>query len=184
MSKLRGFIALETKIPKKISNFQNEIIKTGANIKLVKPENMHLTIKFLGETEELQINNIEEIIKKAIIGVKPFKIKLKGTGAFPNHDYIKIIWIGIENGEIIKTIAEKINNDLSKIGFKKDKKNFSPHLTIGRVKTAKNKEKIIKILDKNKDIFFSEQEINTIKLIKSKLTPKGPIYTTLKELKF
>ena len=182
MSKFRGFIALDLGVPSKIMEIENEIKKTGANIKLVEPKNMHLTLKFLGDTNEELIDEIEKIIKESVEGIEPFNIQLKGTGVFPNPNYIKVIWIGIQNGEQIIAIAQKIDEKISKLGFKKEKRKFSPHLTIGRVKSAKNKDKLITVLEKYKDIEFADIKIHSITLKKSDLTPKGPIYTNLKEI--
>jgi len=180
--RFRGFIAIDVDVLPKLVELENEIKKTGANIKLVEPENIHITLKFLGDTEEAQINEIEEIMKKSIKEIDPFKIKFKNVGVFPNERYIKVIWIGIKNGEQIQIIAEKINKVISKLGFERDKRKFSPHLTIARVKSAKNKEKILQLIQKYRDLEFADIKIESIKLKKSELTAKGPIYTTLKEV--
>ncbi|MCK5636527.1 MAG: RNA 2',3'-cyclic phosphodiesterase, partial [Thermoplasmatales archaeon] len=112
-----------------------------------------------------------------------FEIKLKGAGVFPNQNYIKVMWIGMENGEQIGEIANKIDEKISELGFEREKRRFSAHLTIARVKSAKYKEKLLELIEKYRDIEFGTLKIDTIKLKKSELTPKGPIYTTLKEVK-
>ena len=183
MSKFRGFIAIAIDVPHKVVEIENEIRKTGANVKLVEPGNMHLTLKFLGDTDNELVDEIEKIMKESVEGVNPFNVQLKGTGVFPNQNYIKVVWIGIQNGEQIIPIAHKIDEKISKLGFKKEKRGFSPHLTIGRVKSAKNKDKLIQIIEKYRDVQFADLKIEFLKLIKSELTPKGPIYTTLKEIK-
>jgi len=183
MSKFRGFIAIDINAFPKLVEFEKEIKETGANVKLVKPENVHITLKFLGDTEETLIDEIERITRDSVKEVNPFNIRLKGTGVFPNQNYIKVIWIGIKQGDQIGAIAYKIDEQLSKLGFKKEKRGFSPHLTIARVKTAENKEKLLQVIEKYKDAEFASIEINSIKLKKSDLTPKGPIYTTLRETK-
>jgi 2'-5' RNA ligase len=184
MQKFRGFIAIDIKPFQKLIEFENEIKNTGANVKLVEPENIHLTLKFLGDTDEILIDKIEEITKNSVSEIEPFEIKLIGSGVFPNERYIKVIWIGIENGEIISKIAEKIDEQISSLGFEKEKRKFSAHLTIARIKSVKNKEKIIQVIEKYRNIEFIQLKVNSIKLKKSTLTPKGPIYTTLKEIKF
>ncbi|MCK4996411.1 MAG: RNA 2',3'-cyclic phosphodiesterase, partial [Thermoplasmatales archaeon] len=103
---------------------------------------------------------------------------------FPNQNYIKVMWIGIENGEQIGKIASKIDEKISELGFEKERRRFSAHLTIARVKSAKNKEKLLELIEKYRDIEFGSLKVDTIKLKKSELTPKGPIYTILKEVKF
>jgi RNA 2',3'-cyclic 3'-phosphodiesterase len=183
MSQFRGFIAVDIDVFPKLLEFEKEIKETGANVKLVEPENVHITLKFLGDTNESQIDEIDKIIKDAVKEIDPFNIQLKGTGVFPNQNYIKIIWVGIKQGEPIGVIASKIDEQLSKMGFKKEKRGFSPHLTIARVKSAKGKDEILHVIEKYGDVQFVDIRVDSIKLKKSDLTPKGPIYTTLMDVK-
>ena len=183
MSKFRGFISIDIEPFPKLIQLENEIRNSGANVKLVEPENVHITIKFLGETDEGIIERIEEIMKSAVENIGQFDIKLKGSGFFPNEKYIRVIWIGIENINKTSSIAKKIDQQLSNLGFEKEKRGFSAHLTIARVKSAKNKDNLMKIIEKYRDIEFGTFNVNSIKLKKSELTPKGPIYTTLREVK-
>ena len=184
MNKFRGFISIDIDSFQKIQEFERDIKDTGANVKLVEPENIHLTLKFLGDTDESLIDRIEEIMKYSVKDVEPFEIQLIGSGVFPNERYIKVMWIGIKNSENIGKIASLIDEKISTLGFEKEKRKFSAHLTIARVKNAKNKEKLLNIIEKYRDIEFAKIKVDTIKLKKSTLTPKGPIYTTLKEIKF
>ncbi|MCK4902419.1 MAG: RNA 2',3'-cyclic phosphodiesterase, partial [Thermoplasmatales archaeon] len=171
MSKFRGFIAIDIESFPKLVQFENEIRNSGANVKLVEPENIHITLKFLGETDEKHTDRIEEIIKDAVKDSDSFEIKLKGAGVFPNQNYIKVMWIGIENGEQIGKIASKIDEKISELGFEKERRRFSAHLTIARVKSAKNKEKLLELIEKYRDIEFGSLKVDTIKLKKSELTP-------------
>ena len=183
MSQFRGFIAVDIDVFPKLLEFEKEIKETGANVKLVEPENVHITLKFLGDTDESRIDEFDKIMKDAVKGIDPFNIQLKGAGVFPNQNYIKVIWIGIKQGEPIGVIASKIDEQLSKIGFKKEKRGFSPHLTIARVKSAKGKDGILHVIEKYRDVQFVDIRVDSIKLKKSDLTPKGPIYTTLIDVK-
>jgi len=182
MAEFRGFIAIDITPFQKLSDLINEIKNSGANIKTVEPGNIHITLKFLGDTNEEKIDNINDIIINSVEGIKPFDIKLKGAGFFPNHNYIKVVWVGIENTEQMQIIAKKIDEKLSTIGFDREKRKFSAHLTIARVRSAQNKEKLIQIINKYQDVEFAKITVNKIKLKKSVLTPKGPIYSTLEEV--
>ena len=184
MTKFRGFIAIEVDSFPKIIELENEIKKSGAPLKLVEPQNIHITLKFLGDTDENLIGKIEDILKESVSDIKPFEIILKGAGVFPNQNYIKVMWIGIENTEQLGKIANKIDEQISGLGFDREKRRFSAHLTIARVKSAKNKDNLIQIIEKYKEIEFGRITVHSIKLKQSELTPKGPIYTTLKEVKF
>jgi len=183
MTKFRGFIAIDVNTTPNILNLLKDITNSNADVKLVEPQNIHITLKFLGDVEKDNIDDIEQIMKDSVKEIEPFTIKLNGTGVFPNQNYIRVIWIGIKDAEIIETISRSIDERLSQLGFKREKRGFSAHLTIGRVKTAKNKQLLLKAIEDYKDSEFSTQEINSIKLKKSDLTPKGPIYTTLREVK-
>ena len=182
MSTFRGFIAIDIKATSQITMFEKEITKTGADIKLVEPENIHITIKFLGDTDENYIDYIEQSIKESVLEIKPFSITLKGTGVFPNQNYIKVIWIGIIDDGRIETIVRNINEKLESLGFKKENRGFSPHLTVGRVKTARNKDQLLKVIGKYQTVEFTIQNVQSITLKKSELTPNGPIYTTLRDV--
>ena len=183
MSQFRGFIAVDIDVFSKLLEFEKEIKETGANVKLVEPENVHITLKFLGDTDESRIDEIDKIMKDAVKEIDPFNIQLEGAGVFPNQNYIKVIWMGIKQGEPIGLIARKIDEPLSKMGFKKEKRGFSPHLTIARVKSAKGKDGILHVIEKYRDVQFVDIRVDSIKLKKSDLTPKGPIYTTLIDVK-
>ncbi len=182
MSMFRGFIAIDITPTDDILRFLNEINSVNADIKVVEPQNIHITLKFLGDTPEEKIDQIEQIIIDSVEGISPFSIKLIGTGVFPNKNYIRVVWIGIKDIEKLVTIAKNIDEKIAKLGFKKEKRGFSAHLTIGRVKTAKNKDVLLKKIENYSDFDFGIQEVKSIKLKKSDLTPKGPIYTTMKEI--
>ncbi len=178
MSIFRGFIAIDISASPLILDFIDNLKKIDAKLKIVEKDNIHLTIKFLGDTDEEDIDKIESIMKEAVYNIKPFTLSIKGTGVFPNRNYINVIWIGAERNDILERIARRINNSLNK--YKKDKKPFSPHITIARVKWIKNKEQLLSILDDYRDTDFGEYVIENINLKKSSLTPKGPIYTTVR----
>lgn len=184
MSEFRGFIAIDINTNNNIEKFVKELKNSGAIIKLVELKNIHITIKFLGKISDNIIEKIEDIIKNATNSIQPFQIKLEGTGVFPNQDYIKIIWIGIKKTEILKNITKKIEYGLNNLNFVNKTQEFSPHITIGRVKSVKGKDKILEIIEKYKNTKFSEILIDSIKLKKSELTSKGPIYTDLIKVDF
>jgi 2'-5' RNA ligase len=179
MESFRGFIAVEIPVTDAILSIGKDISHSDAHVKLVQPENIHITLKFLGQTPTQQIEKIETIMKESITDIQPHTISLVGTGVFPNERYIKVLWIGIKHGEQLATIASSLNNQLSTLGFKKEKRSFSPHLTIGRMKTAKGKEHFLSIIEKYKETIFAEVNVQEIILKKSTLTPKGPIYETI-----
>jgi RNA 2',3'-cyclic 3'-phosphodiesterase len=183
MSEFRGFIAVEIPICENLLAFHTKLENLHLKMKLVDLKNIHITLKFLGETKIEHIDEIEKIIKNAVQNIQPFSIQLKGTGVFPNSNYIKVVWIGISESSLLSTIAASIDNQLTPLGYKKEKRPFSPHLTIGRIKYLNRKHDLLAVLDSYKDNLFSNVCIDHILLKKSTLTPKGPIYETIREIK-
>jgi 2'-5' RNA ligase len=182
MSEFRGFIAVEIPISEKLEAFHTNLEQSNERMKLVSLQNIHITLKFLGQTKTEQVTDIEKIIKNAVAELDPFSIKLQGTGVFPNRNYIKVVWIGISESSLLSSIAHKIDQQLIQLGFPREKRPFSPHITLARVKYLKDKHHLLSILDTYKDEIFSEITIDAIKLKKSTLTPTGPIYDTISKI--
>jgi len=181
---MRAFISVDMGALPEIVNILDNLKDTNADLKIVKPENVHLTLKFLGEIDEKMVDRIAGVMEKSVKEVSPFRIKLRGVGVFPSMDYMRVVWIGIENAEKLGIIVGRLENDLSNLGFKKEKRRFSPHMTIGRVKSPRNKEILQNFLKENREKDFGELEVKCIRLKKSVLTPKGPEYSTVKEVPF
>ncbi len=179
----RGFIAVEVASSRKLDDFSRALKGTDAPLKIVNLDIIHVTLKFLGDTDEKLIPEIENVIQDAASGISPFTVKIKGTGAFPNLNRLSVIWAGMEGAEPLGRIAEKINKGLEPLGFKPERKRFSPHVTIARVKGGRNKDKLVEAIRNYQDEEFGEVEVNRIILKKSVLTPKGPIYSDVVEVK-
>ena len=182
MTEIRAFLAidLDDDLKPKINNVIKEFAEINAKIKYVDLNNLHLTLKFFGDIDVDGINLITEKIEKVIKDFNSFDIKIKGCGAFPNKNHIKVIWIGIEEDNILKNLHDKLDAEFNSIGFDLDKK-FSSHLTIGRVKSPKGKNEIKDCINTFADIEIGNMTVNSIKLKKSTLTPSGPIYENLHE---
>ncbi len=181
---MRTFIAVELKeeIKKKIEEVQAPLKKSGADVSWVKPGNIHATLKFLGEVPEDKIAMVFEGTAKALQGITGFALALKDLGCFPNLRRPRVIWIGVEKGkEELSEIARKIEEEMANIGFPKEKREFSPHLTIGRVKSPKNIEKLTEHI-KTVNFQTEEIEVKEVVVMKSQLNPAGAIYTPLKKI--
>lgn len=140
---------------------------------------IHITLQFFKDLNEEEIEEVKKGLKN--IDTDPFKLKIQGLGAFPNEDYIRVIWAGAEHPRIYE-IQEKA----SKHGVKSDNNHeFLPHITLLRVEniSRKEKRKVKKALNEHRDEEIGEIEINKVKLFKSKLTPEGTEYTRIAEKK-
>lgn len=182
MSQIRAFLAvdLDDDLKPKINKIIREFKKTNANIKYVDLQNLHFTLKFFGDIDTDGIDLIADKIEKVVKDFDSFNIKIKGCGAFPNRNRIKVIWVGLDEDQILRELHDKLDKEFNSIGFDLDKK-FSSHLTIGRMRSAKAKDKVKNTLDIYDDIDVGTMEVKTITLKKSTLTPSGPIYENLIE---
>ena len=180
-AELRAFLAIDIdkKLFPKIKDLQKEFETTNANIKYVEIENIHFTLKFFGNINEKTIDEISIAIENVLKEYEPMDIAIEGTGSFPSDDFIKVIWIGIKENPTLIDLMKKLDGEFKKLGFKKEK-NYSPHLTIGRMRSPKNKKEVKEKIATFKNIEIGKMNIAKISLKKSELTPKGPIYSDLK----
>ncbi|MBW2976369.1 RNA 2',3'-cyclic phosphodiesterase [Candidatus Woesearchaeota archaeon] len=173
---MRLFIAIE--IPGDVKSYlaqiQEKIDLPLNKTRFVDQSQIHLTLKFLGDVTPDRIEEIKKQLKN--ISFNPFSLYLEGIGVFPNKSYIRVIWVGLKPEEPVLELQKRIDESLKKM-FKKEK-DFKAHITLARVKYIEDKDKFISKLKKigveNKKI-----SINSFKLVKSTLTPKGPFYDDL-----
>ncbi len=178
---MRVFIAidLDEELRKGIEDVENRIKKTGCDVKLVEPENLHITVKFLGEVSDSSVNEIENKISETVSCVKQFQMVMEGVGFFGNPNHIKTIWADIREGkdQLVKLI-ESMNKGLDHI--RREVHEANPHLTIGRVKSGMNREKLLETIMSMKDVKLGQMPVKFVKLKQSVLTKQGPLYSDLK----
>ncbi len=169
---------LAEEVAEKIKPVLEKLEQTGADLKLVSVANLHLTVKFLGEVADEKVEEVKEKAAALAREEKPFRVKLTQVGAFPSLDKINVVWIGVESREM-PGMMRKANRLLNYL--REEARTEVPHLTIARVKSGKNKEKLQTVLEKAKNEDFGEMEVDRIVLYASNLTPQGPAYTFLEE---
>lgn len=177
---MRVFIAVdvnEPQITSLITKAQAELVATHSSVlKPVAAENLHITLKFLGEIDEDVVKVVLEKMKE--IKFPPFKIKLRGIGYFPGGGRINVIWVGVTEGsDQLRGLHALVEDELSSLGFRRD--TFSPHLTICRVKSVRDKGSLLKALSTYSDYVVGEQWVDALKVKKSTLSSAGPIYVDL-----
>jgi 2'-5' RNA ligase len=183
---MRAFIAIQCpdKLKDGVMEFQKKIENIG-KLKTVERENIHMTLKFLGDVDEDKLDEIIRILDSIAKDDKnrKFKINLFSAGVFPNLDYIKVVWVGVSggSGEIL-SLQQQIDEKLAPLKFKKEK-DFHPHFTVARVKflSPQEKKEIRQVLSENSKINFGEFEFESFELMKSELTREGPIYSIVKK---
>jgi len=178
---LRSFIAIDIEdqqLLSKLIEIQLKIAATGADVKLVERENIHLTLRFLGEISRGMVDDVINVLRG--LNASSFKVKLFGVGAFPRIQRPRVIWVGISEGvEALKSIYLQLEGGLRRIGFKPEKEGFSPHITLARVRSWRGVERLANSILSLQAEEVGEVLVQQVKLKKSVLTVKGPIYTDL-----
>ncbi|MBN2174754.1 MAG: RNA 2',3'-cyclic phosphodiesterase [Bacteroidales bacterium] len=148
-------------------------------INWVQPYQIHVTLKFFGETEEALISEIQKNLREIADRYPPFELILREIGIFGSYYKPRVIWVGIEKNETLASLANEILVRMENLGFEKDRQNFVPHLTIGRIKYTDNKQLFQQAIERYKSQFIQEQRVGEFYLIESKLSTKGPTYSII-----
>lgn len=185
---MRTFIAIELpqEIKESLARLQADLKKSEADVKWVSARNIHLTLKFMGEIDQASLPNIIGALQEACRAIKPFHISVSGLGAFPKADFPRVIWVGVSKGdEETKILSMAIDEKLALIGIPQEDKEFSTHITIGRVRSGKNRAALVKnmhLLENCLGGATKEIPVDKVTLFKSTLTPSGPLYEALQEI--
>jgi len=181
---IRSFIAFDINnesVLQRFTDVQGSLLKTGADLKLVEPKNIHITMRFLGDIKPTMVDPIHEAMKK--VSFSAFDCEIHGLGVFPDLRYARVIWAGMRKGaDEPKNIFNQLEPSLRQLGFRPDPKGFSPHLTLARVKTGRNKAELTRCIQELAEYEFGVVRADCLRLKKSVLTPEGPIYSTLREV--
>jgi 2'-5' RNA ligase len=162
-------------------------LKTGlkfARITWVKPESVHVTLKFFGETDEKRIPAISKVLQEVAGRHEPFTSELVNVGIFGSSYSPKVIWFGIERAEPFKALGEDVLQSLETIGWERNRQNFVPHLTIGRIKEIPDKHLFQRIIDEHKKARMQEISVREFHLYESILQKEGPIYRVVQSFTF
>jgi RNA 2',3'-cyclic 3'-phosphodiesterase len=169
----------------KISDLLAGLKKSDAAVRWVKPSSIHLTLRFIGNIDPDRTDALFGAVMDCVKSVSPFETEIKGFGAFPNQKRPRVYWLGFaKGGKELRQIFDALEEKLETAGFGKSDKSFSPHLTLGRVKSGKGKERVLKALDSLAKKSFGRFTIDRICLYQSELRPEGAKYTVLKEAVF
>ena len=170
-------IAISDEIRKAIGSIIEKLGPGQKGLRWTTPENIHITLKFLGETDEKVVPDIKARLSSICSNSIPFTLNIHGTGVFPNPKHPNVLWVGIDKSEEMKKLNMLIEGSLSELGFEKETREFSPHLTIGRVKDRKGIEPVIKGLYEFNETFLGTIHANEVLLMKSVLKPAGAEYS-------
>ena len=181
---IRAFIAaeLDHTIRHKLAVLQSELKTVSSGVRWVAPQNIHLTFVFLGDIIEDMVIPVREALDQVGNNNTAKAVDVRGVGFFGSPRSPKVIWAGL-HGDLhpISVIHEQIMTAVRAAGCLPDNKPFKPHLTLGRVRSSRNARQLVAAIDSRKDVQFGRLDIQRILLIKSQLTPQGPVYSVLHE---
>ena len=177
----RAFISVDLPPLDPLEPLMAELAASRAPLKPVRLDQVHLTLKFLGDTEEALVPRIVEAMRASVAGIPSFAIRMVGTGAFPDLRRMKVLWVGIVGGEPLVEIARRLEAAVEPLGYPREGRDFSPHVTIARVKGGGDLEGARRALEAHAADPFGQVPVDRVRLKRSVLTPQGPVYSTVEE---
>ena len=180
----RVFLALEVpdEIRQDIECFKERLNTGEAMIKWVEPENLHINLRFFGEISEEEIKKIEECSKQIADSQKPFELSIEGLGFFPNNISPRVLWLGCTSKELLK-LRFDLEQLFEEAGLGKEKKEYKPHITLGRIKSKKEVRTLSKEVCKKSETRLGTFHADRITIFESRLSFKGPEYIKIAEFK-
>ena len=177
---MRLFIAIEIpdEVKKEMAEVQRRLKGSGVEASWPRAEGIHLTLKFLGETPESLVSDILNGMRQAAGGIGPFRLQVAGSGTFPNPKNARVAWIGLSGDiEMLNRLQAGVEDAMVRLGMEREERKFTPHLTLGRIKYIRSRDKWLKTLEEIKDVTLPGFDVTAVSLMKSELKPSGAVYT-------
>jgi RNA 2',3'-cyclic 3'-phosphodiesterase len=196
---LRAFIAIQLsdELKGQIGSVQAELRREvsgsgrrGPAVKIgwTQPEGIHLTLKFLGDIQETQVEALREILSRVGASARPCTLEARGLGAFPNPRAPRVIWLGLHgsNDDMaeLRRLQAAVEDGVAGLGFSKEVRAFTPHLTLARIRDRVEAGALEPVLTTQQNRVVGGFVASSVELIKSELRPSGAVYTTLVEVPF
>jgi 2'-5' RNA ligase len=190
MEKIRTFIAIELdeSIKDGLTQLQERLQGQASrdSVRWVRPEGIHLTLKFLGDVPADQIGEISRALQKSCQGFAPFSLSCGGLGCFPNLKHPNVVWVGIhEETGTLAQLQQAIEENVAPLGYPTEKRKFSPHLTLGRVQKrvgSGDLRRLGELVGASETGTWGQMEVRSVNLMRSDLRPSGAVYTRLAEV--
>lgn len=182
MARIRTFLAIDLgeDIRGRLIALQEELAAIAADVKWVEPENLHITLLFLGEVEQKEVLEVCRVAQMAVAELPLFTMSVEGAGCFPNPRRPRTLWVGVGEGsaEVVQ-VHDAIETSLLDMGYRRETRAYVPHVTLGRVKGDRPNDELAKALAKHKTWSAGEISVREVCIMSSELTSDGPIYTVL-----
>ncbi len=187
MARLRTFIAVDTgkSIRDRCVTLQESLARTGTDVKWVEPENLHVTLLFLGEVEDRDVPGLCRAVAEVCAGRAGFRLSVEGVGCFPNPRRPRTLWVGVGAGsaELI-SLHDALEPPLLVLGcYRREERQYTPHLTLGRVKGERSSGALASALAQKARWQAGETLVREVRVLSSELTPRGPVYAVLSRAK-
>ena len=183
-AQVRSFVSIDLEdqqVLSRIVSIMSSLQALGGDLKPVEGENIHLTLKFLGNVSTPRLAEVQSSLKQ--LTFPSFSAEIKGAGAFPNLKHMNVIWVGVNEGwSQVEQIYEQVEKLLYTLGFKRENRPFSPHITIARVRSIRKRDEIANFLQHLSDESFGTITVDKVQLKQSILSSSGPKYSTLLEI--
>ena len=186
MSRIRTFIAVD--LDKAVRNrtiaLQETLMRTGTEVKWVEPVNLHVSLLFLGEVEDREVVDVCRVVEEVAKEHPSFLMSVETAGCFPNPRRPRVLWVGVGEGtQPLCAIHDALEIPLLELGYRREERKYSPHITLGRVKSDRPMEKLVSALAQHAGWKGGEIQVRELLVMGSKLTPQGPEYTVLSRAK-
>ena len=184
---LRTFLAVDIgpEVRENLRRLQEQLQRSQADVRWVRPESIHLTLRFLGEIPASDLEKLEPVMAAAVSGQAAVEISVAGWGMFPSPKRPRVLWVGIPQGrEKLAPMAEALERGLIQAGFGPEDRPWKPHLTLGRFRSPRNLESLSKALAKAGEQVYGRIQADRLTLFQSQLRPGGAVYTALRESQF
>jgi len=182
---IRTFVAVEipSEVKAAMKGVQDTLRKSGADVGWVRPEGIHLTLKFLGGVDAETVDKLGAALEAAVKGVKTFSLDVKGIGVFPTPKAPRVVWVGI-SGEMdaLGMLYEKVENVCEGLGFAREQRPFKPHLTLGRVKSPGGRGTLMRLIAESEGVELGVILASSASVMKSELKPGGAAYTEIRRI--
>jgi 2'-5' RNA ligase len=179
---IRCFIALNlpSELKGRLAELEAQLKEAKADVGWVKPENIHLTLKFLGGVEEARIPLVKGAIQEGLREEGSLALAFVGLGVFPNPRYPRVVWVGVKGEpERLQKLQERLEQAMSEVGFPREARSFSPHITLGRMRSRQGAPSLMDLVGRLGEYELGSMKAESIELMRSQLHPAGAIYTVL-----
>jgi RNA 2',3'-cyclic 3'-phosphodiesterase len=184
---IRTFVAIELtpQLQRALAETQTRFKedRSGRSVRWVAPENIHITLKFLGDVDQARLSEVQQGVVSVCATTLPFTLTVGGAGAFPNTRRPNVVWVGT-HGQVdrVARLAQQLDDACAELGFSREERPFTPHLTLGRVKreaSPTDRQLLGAFIDKSQVGELGELRVAHVNVMKSELKPGGSVYTRL-----